>query len=146
MIWLCPETFRKERSLAWQLAAERSKLANENTFSVEKFDQFSADQTAAATPAQLEFGINPTHRAPTFAALRAVLSQSPKKKHDDVQVTFLDANVSHILNYDANYFQLTRSWSAFPRRFQNRFAKAQPFRCSLVCDSFRCPSSSFLDI
>ena len=93
-----PETWRKERSVAWTQAAKRAEtkaeLLEEKTARY-NFEEFSPEAThVSPTPAQLEYGLDPTHKAPTFDALRSVLSTKPPEK-PAVRVSLRDANVRH---------------------------------------------------
>jgi MFS family permease len=96
MIWL-PETFRKERSMAWRLAMERAqKHAKEDLFKarkdlpVESVERKQAKTAfAAPLPSQLE------RTVPAFPLMnRIVTGLSLRSGEDNVKIHFRDVNVS----------------------------------------------------
>ena len=94
-----PETWRKERSIVWAKAVKRSGKTNTELVPKKKlaFNEFSPGATyVSPTPAQLEKGVDPSHNAPSFAALKSVLSRKSIEKR--IRVRFQDANVSLMLD------------------------------------------------
>ena len=94
MIFL-PETWRKERSITYAIALKRTegqKAGVEISENKVDFDKFSPGTTYVSTPAQIEEGLDLSHKAPTFAALKSVLSRKLVETKL-VRVSFKDANV-----------------------------------------------------
>lgn len=102
MIWL-PETFRKERSLAWRLAMQRARAhakaellkARGDLPTETKGNDRSARTTTflAPSPSQLERSDAPPQ--PTFSTLNRVKSAlSLRSGEDNVKIHLRDVNVS----------------------------------------------------
>ncbi|KAK4702570.1 hypothetical protein P7C70_g3653, partial [Phenoliferia sp. Uapishka_3] len=98
MIWL-PETFRKERSLAWRLAMERAqKHARDDLIKARKelptgdviAERQSKTAFAAPTPSQLERNAPPP---PAFPGItRMITGLSLRSGEDNVKIHFRDVN------------------------------------------------------
>ena len=90
-----PETWRKERSVVWAKAVKRVETsAPPSKKRIDFDDEFSPGATyVSPTPAQLEQGVDPTYSAPSFEALKAVLSRKAIEGKGVVRVSLKDANV-----------------------------------------------------
>ncbi|KAM0748205.1 MFS general substrate transporter [Meredithblackwellia eburnea MCA 4105] len=146
MIWL-PETFRKERSLAWRLAMKRarqhareerekarSKLPGGGDEGADGIQERQQVKTAfsAPSPSQLERGTPVPPAQPQFTTINRVLTGlSLRSGEDNVKIHFRDVNplaaVGIILRQKHNTMALLYSGFLFASQYSVTFSASRSF-------------------